>query len=83
MPGPSNDIHNKLEYGIIDTLENNSSSSFSNGVMPLLYHTNEYQVSHSGLPQVANVGCFPQDATTFSSINSKGLTGMHVLFIGC
>ncbi|KAK9926637.1 hypothetical protein M0R45_023853 [Rubus argutus] len=74
MPGPSNDIHNKLEYGIIDTFENNSSSSFSNGVMPLLYHTNEYQVSHSGLPQVANVGRFPQDVTTSSSINSKGLT---------
>ncbi|XP_024173021.1 TITAN-like protein [Rosa chinensis] len=74
MPGPSNDIHNKLEYGILDTFENNSSSSFSNGVMPLLYHTNENQVSHSGLSQVANVGCFVQDVTASSSINSKGLT---------
>ncbi|PQQ17394.1 TITAN-like protein isoform X3 [Prunus yedoensis var. nudiflora] len=64
--GPSNDIHNELKYGIIDTFENNSNSSFSNGVMPLLYHTNEHQVSHSGPPQVTNVGCFPQDVATSS-----------------
>ncbi|XP_018503654.2 TITAN-like protein [Pyrus x bretschneideri] len=82
--GPSNDIHTELKYGIIDTFENNSSSSFSHGVMPLLYHTNEYQVSHSGLPQVTNVGCFSQDVATSSyhggsssgtnSINSNALT---------
>ena len=86
--GPSNDILSELKYGIIDTSENNSNSCFSHGVIPLPYHTNEYQVSHSGLPQVTNVGCFPQDVANASyhggirsgtnSINSNGLTGMHV-----
>ncbi|KAM2699377.1 hypothetical protein EV1_038263 [Malus domestica] len=82
--GPSNDIHTELKYGIIDTSENNSNSCFSHGVIPLPYHTNENQVSHSGLPQVTNVGCFPQVVANASyhggirsgtnSINSNGLT---------
>ncbi|XP_004297558.1 PREDICTED: TITAN-like protein [Fragaria vesca subsp. vesca] len=74
MPGPSNDIHTKLEYGILDTFQNSSSSKFSNGVMPLLDHTNENQVSHSVPSQYANGGCFVQDVVASSSINSQGFT---------
>ncbi|GMY15123.1 TITAN-like protein [Fagus crenata] len=58
--GPLNDIHNEHNYGNIDSFENSSiqsvKSSLSNGVMPLQYYTNEYQVSHSGLYEVTNVG---------------------------
>lgn len=92
--GPSNDIHNELNYGNIDSFENSSiqsvKSSLSNGVMPLHYYTNEYQVSHSGLSEVANFGTFAHDvnsslpAETCSGTNLcdlKDLQGMYILFI--
>lgn len=92
--GPSNDIHNELNYGNIDSFENSSiqsvKSSLSNGVMPLHYYTNEYQVSHSGFSEVPNFGTFAHDvgsslpAETCSGTNLcelKDLQGMYILFI--
>lgn len=90
LVGPSNDIHNELNYGNVNNFENNNIDSvnlrISNGVMPLQYHTNEYQVSHSGFSKVANASLFPEDVTSslpmetnpgtnFKMLN--GLTGMH------
>lgn len=74
--GPLNDIHNEHNYGNIDSFENSSiqsvKSSFSNGVMPLHYHTNEYQVSHSGISGVANVGTFVHDVGTLPAETCSG-----------
>ncbi|XP_062169878.1 TITAN-like protein isoform X2 [Alnus glutinosa] len=70
--GPSNDIHNELNYGNIDSFENSSiqsvKSSLSNGVMPLHYYTNEYQVSHSDLSEVANFGTFAHDVSSGTNL---------------
>ncbi|KAM3752021.1 hypothetical protein ACB098_04G156800 [Castanea mollissima] len=67
--GPLNDIHNENNYGNIDNFENSSipsvKSSLSNGVMPLQYYTNEYQVSRSGLYEATNVGMFADDFGSF------------------
>ncbi|XP_028075578.1 uncharacterized protein LOC114277816 isoform X5 [Camellia sinensis] len=53
--GSSNDIHNQLYSERIYSFDN--QSSFSNGVMPLQNYTNEsYQVSHSELSEVSEVG---------------------------
>lgn len=90
---PSNDIHNELNYKKINNFDKNVvhtlESSFSNGVMPLQYHTNEkYQVSHSELFGVPKVGSLLHDATSFSSVetlsctdlwNLKDLTGSYNL----
>ncbi|XP_031280002.1 TITAN-like protein isoform X3 [Pistacia vera] len=58
--GPSNDIHNELSFENMNNFENNNihplNSNISSGVIPLQFHTNEYQVSHSGLSEVANIG---------------------------
>ncbi|XP_059640235.1 TITAN-like protein isoform X2 [Cornus florida] len=59
--GPSNDIRNELSSEYIDTFDKNNilslKSSFSNGVLPLQNYTNErYQVSHSELSEVGEVG---------------------------
>ncbi|KAL5543901.1 hypothetical protein UlMin_007685 [Ulmus minor] len=85
--GPSNDIHHELNYVNISSFENSyihsGSSSISNNVMPLQYHTNEYQVSQSELSEVANSGLYPEDVissiplktySTATSINLNGLT---------
>ncbi|KAF3436891.1 hypothetical protein FNV43_RR19644 [Rhamnella rubrinervis] len=83
LVGPSNDIHNELNYGNVNSFANNNIDYVnlrnSNGVMPLQYHTNEYQVSHSELSEVANVGLFPEDVSSSLPIetnygtNSKNL----------
>ncbi|KAK7410999.1 hypothetical protein VNO78_02301 [Psophocarpus tetragonolobus] len=57
--GPSSDdIHNQLNNGNNDSFENVYSHSVksypSNAVLPLQSYTNEYQISCSGLPGVAN-----------------------------
>ena len=82
--GPLNDIHNEHNYGNIDSFENSSiqsvKSSLSNGVMPLQYYTNEYQVSHSGLYEVTNVGSY-LPAETCSDTNLWNLNdsrGKHI-----
>ncbi|XP_010555549.1 PREDICTED: TITAN-like protein isoform X2 [Tarenaya hassleriana] len=57
--GPTNDIHNKLEFETVDRIEkslrNHIRSDYSNDVMPLQYNTNEYQIPHSGFPEVAQM----------------------------
>ncbi|WKA07899.1 hypothetical protein VitviT2T_025671 [Vitis vinifera] len=68
--GPSNDIHNELNYENINNFDKNVvyslESSLSNGVMPLQYHTNEiYQVSHSEFFGVPKVGSLLHDVTSF------------------
>ncbi|XP_059444467.1 TITAN-like protein isoform X2 [Corylus avellana] len=77
---PLNDIHNELNYGNIDSFENSSiqsvKSSLSNGVMPLHYYTNEYQVSHSGLSEVANFGTFAHDVS--SSLPAETCSGTNL-----
>lgn len=88
LVGASNDIHNELNYGNVNSFENSNIDYVnlrnSNDVMPLQYHTNEYQVSHSGLSEVANDGLYPKDVSssllmeTNSGTNSKNLNG----FIG-
>lgn len=92
--GPSNDIHNEVNYVNISSYANSNIHSFdsriSNGVMPLQNHTNEYQVSHSGTPGVANTGLYSEDFTSSlplemysgtSSVNSNGVTGNCSLFM--
>ncbi|KAL5858793.1 hypothetical protein ACOSQ4_000089 [Xanthoceras sorbifolium] len=58
--GPSNDIHNELNFENMNNFEKNTihhlNSYIPNGVIPLQYHTNECQISCSGLPSVANSG---------------------------
>ena len=55
--GPTKDI---LNHEHIINFENNSfgnvNLNISNGVMPLQYYTNEYQISNSGFSAAANVG---------------------------
>ncbi|KAA8540677.1 hypothetical protein F0562_024404 [Nyssa sinensis] len=67
--GPLNDIHNELNCEYIDTFDKNTipslKSSFSDGVMPLQYYTNErYQVSHSELSEVTEVGPLLHDSNS-------------------
>ncbi|XP_015581343.1 TITAN-like protein isoform X2 [Ricinus communis] len=78
--GPSNDIQNELNCRNINEFENNTfdplKSNVSNGVMPLLYYTNEYQISQSA---VTNAGSFlfdtvsplPVDACSSTSLLSS------------
>ncbi|CAK7336721.1 unnamed protein product [Dovyalis caffra] len=58
--GPSNDIRNEINLENINSFENNSldnvNLNISNGVMPLQYYTNEYQISNSGVSAVTNAG---------------------------
>ncbi|KAL7179594.1 hypothetical protein ACSBR1_042900 [Camellia fascicularis] len=58
--GSLNDIHNQLYSECIYSFEKNTNllkSSFSNGVLSLQNYTNEsYQVSHSELSEVSEVG---------------------------
>lgn len=69
--GPVNDIHNELNFDNIDNFDKNNihylNSSFSNGVVPLQNHTNEgYQVSHSELSEVTEVGPLLHDANLYT-----------------
>lgn len=90
--GPSNDIHHELNYGNINSYDNNNNahSVNSNGVMPLLYHTNEYQVSHSGFSEVTDAGLsrvhvtssLPVEAYSYTSyISLNDSAGISSLFI--
>ncbi|KAM6570312.1 hypothetical protein CsatB_018297 [Cannabis sativa] len=84
--GPSNDIQNELNYVDNNSYTNNNvhyfDSSISTGVMPLQNHTNEYQVSHSGIMGVSNVGMYSEDTisslplVTYSGTSSKNLNGV-------
>ncbi|KAG2242402.1 hypothetical protein Bca52824_095756 [Brassica carinata] len=47
LSGTSSDIHNKLEFEKVQT--HYISPNDLNDVKPLLYNTNEYQISHSGV----------------------------------
>ncbi|XP_044494162.1 TITAN-like protein isoform X2 [Mangifera indica] len=88
--GPSNNIHNELSFENMNNFENNNVqplySNISNGVIPLQFHTNEYQVSHSGLSEVANIGSHLHavtslmhgDASSGSILgNLNGMTGTN------
>ncbi|PON72134.1 Coiled-coil domain-containing protein [Trema orientale] len=90
--GPSNDIHNELNYVNVNSYTNSSKHSIvsriSSGVMPLQNHTNEYQVSNSGPFEVANAGLYSEDFTSSlpletysgtSSLNLNGLKGIQNL----
>ncbi|XP_062115942.1 TITAN-like protein isoform X2 [Humulus lupulus] len=84
--GPSNDIHNELNYVDNNSYINNNlhyfDPSISTGVMPLQNLTNEYQVSHSGITDVSNVGMYSEDIIsslpleTNSGTRSKNLNGV-------
>ncbi|RIA04701.1 hypothetical protein BRARA_K01038 [Brassica rapa] len=54
----SSDIHNnKLEFERTEKVQTHYiNPNDLNDVKPLLYNTNEYQISHSGLPGVAHYG---------------------------
>ncbi|OMO71643.1 hypothetical protein COLO4_28132 [Corchorus olitorius] len=73
--GPSNDIHNNVNFEKINNLEQNNINplipSYSNVVMPLQYNTNEYQISDSGFPEVANFG------TNLHEVNFPLPVGSH------
>ncbi|KAF7833984.1 TITAN-like protein isoform X1 [Senna tora] len=66
---PSSDIHNQLNYGNIDKFDISYSHSHSvkshpsNGVLPLQYYTNEYQVSNSEISSVRNACPISHDNT--------------------
>ncbi|KAF5743689.1 hypothetical protein HS088_TW08G00274 [Tripterygium wilfordii] len=91
----ANDIHNDLNFGNINNSDQNTfdpfKSNFSNGVMPLQYNTNEYQISHSKLLEVTNAGPVRQHFTshmpveTLRAASANALGGMedvfHVSFI--
>lgn len=97
--GPVNDIHNELNFDNIDNFDKNNihylNSSFSNGVVPLQNHTNEgYQVSHSELSEVTEVGPLLHDANLYTCSGtqfdtnprgSKDLAGAYLstLYIFC
>ncbi|KAL1201218.1 TITAN-like protein [Cardamine amara subsp. amara] len=57
LPGTSNDIHNKLEFETMDRIEK-IPTHHSIDVMPLQYNTNEYQISHSELPEGTHYGSY-------------------------
>ncbi|XP_038894293.1 TITAN-like protein isoform X2 [Benincasa hispida] len=82
-PGPTNDIHNQVQYGNFDNFGNNNihsvESSSSISVLPLHSYTNEYQVSnssHSGSSDVSNLVSFPHD--TAVSLHAGSCSGAHV-----
>lgn len=89
--GPSSDIHNQLNYGNIDkfdvTYSHSVKSHPSNGVLPLQYYTNEYQVSDSGIAGFSNACQLSHGTTSLpletcssaDSFHSKDFAGMHIL----
>lgn len=89
---PSSDIHNQPNNGNIDSFENVYSHSVksypSNGVLPLQFYTNEYQVS--GLSGVGNAGLLdngtslvPLEASCFGSnpFALQDFAGMRLLCV--
>jgi hypothetical protein len=91
---PSNDIRDELSHENINSFENNSldnvNLNISNGVMPLQYYTNEYQISNSGFSAARNAGpsmygavsTLPEGARSATSLcNSNDTTGKNKLFI--
>lgn len=92
--GASNDIHKELDFENIINFEKNTlhhlNSNNSNGVMPLQYHTNEYQISHWELSGATNIGS-NMHAITYSlpagmchgtSLwNSNDLMGMLIISV--
>lgn len=93
--GPPNNIHNELNYVNADSFIGSNdihsvNSSISNNVIPLQCHTNEYQVSNSGLSGVANSSFYSADVTSClplethsgtSSVNLSSSTGNIFLFV--
>lgn len=71
------DIHNELNYvnttsfNIDNTNIYSVDSRNSNSVMPLQCHTNEYQVSHSGLSEV---GLYSADVASSSALETHSGT---------
>ncbi|XP_022137269.1 TITAN-like protein isoform X2 [Momordica charantia] len=81
--GPTNDIHNRVQYGNCDNLGNNNIHSVEScmpiSALPLHSHTNEYQVSnssYSGSSDVSNFVSFPRDTTV--SLHASSYSGAHV-----
>ena len=92
--GPSNNIHNELNYvntnSFVDSNFHSVKSTISNDVMPLQCNTNEYRVSNSVCAEVANAGLYSENVTSAlpletyyatTSINLNGSTGNHSMFI--
>ncbi|XP_065873018.1 TITAN-like protein [Euphorbia lathyris] len=80
LVGPSNDIQNELNHKNINRFENINfephKSNCSNGVMPLQYYTNEYQISNSGLSTEANIGAFPLNAVSSLPVDACSGTSL-------
>lgn len=91
VSGTTSDIHKQFNHGNVDkfdiTYSHSVKSHPSNSVLPLQYHTNENQVSNSGISGASN-GCVLPYYNTSSlplgtcsaenSFQSKDI-GMHIL----
>ncbi|KAE8663375.1 Coiled-coil domain-containing protein 84 [Hibiscus syriacus] len=79
--GASNDIHNNVNFKKTNNCGQNTLNSlkpsYSNAVLPLLYNTNEYQISNSSFPEVANFGSSFNE-TNFS-LNAGGHSNASLL----
>nr|KYP69554.1 Coiled-coil domain-containing protein 84 [Cajanus cajan] len=85
--GPSSDdIHNQVHSGNVDSLENVYSHSVksypSNAVLPLQCYTNESQISCSGLSGVANVATSSEASSAAIPFALQDFAGMLFMFIG-
>ncbi|GKV05483.1 hypothetical protein SLEP1_g17488 [Rubroshorea leprosula] len=72
--GSSNDIHRRLNNENITNIDQNTvnhlQSNHLNPVNPLQYHTYEYQISHSGVNGVANIGTNHHGVTVCSALDT-------------
>ncbi|KAK4256946.1 hypothetical protein QN277_006602 [Acacia crassicarpa] len=79
VSGTTSDIHNQFNHGNIDKFDITYSHSLeshpSNSVLPLQYHTNEYQVSNSGISEASNACVLPYYST--SSLPSETCSGAN------
>ncbi|KAG6754200.1 hypothetical protein POTOM_042211 [Populus tomentosa] len=77
---PSNDIRDELSHENINSFENNSldnvNLNISNGVMPLQYYTNEYQISNSGFSAARNAGPSMYGAVSTLPVGAHSATSL-------
>ncbi|XP_054795666.1 TITAN-like protein [Prosopis cineraria] len=82
VSGTSSDIHNQFNHGNIDkfdiTYSHSVNSHPSNSVLPLQYHTNECQVSNSGISGTSNACVLPYyNTSSLLSETSSGANSFH------
>ncbi|XP_028766185.1 TITAN-like protein isoform X2 [Neltuma alba] len=82
VSGTTSDIHNQFNHGNIDKFDITHSHSVkshpSNSVLPLQYHTNEYQVSNSGISGASNARLLPYfDTSSLPSETCSGANAFH------